>query len=155
MTRRARRRGDGGQVGGMEVLPFGFLLFVSATLLIANAWGVIDAKLAVTAAAREGVRAYVEAADPVSGARSAVRRAGETLAAYGRGGSRAAVGSPVLDGGFRRCGRVSLTVSYDLPVIAVPFIGGLGRLQPVASTFSEVVDPYRSGLPVSGSDVRC
>ena len=51
----------------MEVLPFGFLMFVSVTLLLANAWAVIDAKLAVSAAAREAVRAYVESDDPDTG----------------------------------------------------------------------------------------
>ena len=115
----------------------------------------IDAKLAVTAAAREGVRAYAEAADPASGAAAARQRAAETLDAYGRGDSRATVGSPRLTGAFQRCVRVRLTVSYELPIIAVPFIGGLGQLQTVASTFSEVIDPFRSGVPGSEGDVRC
>ena len=139
----------------MEVLPFGFLMFVSVTLVIANAWGVIDAKLAVTAAAREAVRAYVEADSPYAGSAAARRRATETLDAYGRGGERAAIGAPALHGGFRRCGRVTLTVSYDLPVVAVPFIGGLGRLQPVTSTFTEVIDPFRSDLPGGDQEFRC
>ena len=44
---RARRcAGDAGQVGGIEALPFGLLIFVVGTLLIANAWAVIDAKFA-------------------------------------------------------------------------------------------------------------
>ena len=150
-----RRQGDRGQVGGMEVLPFGFLMFVSVTLLLANAWAVIDAKLAVSAAAREAVRAYVESDDPDTGARAARQRAAETLDAFGRGGERATIGSPTLDGEFRRCGRVTVRVSYDLPVVAVPFIGGLGRLQPVASSFTEVIDPFRSGLPSQDREVRC
>lgn len=141
-----RRRGDRGQIGGMEVLPFGFLLFVSVTLLIANAWGIVDAKLAVTAAAREAIRAYVESDDARTATAVAKRRAVETLTAYGRGGSRSSVGDPVLRGAYRRCGRVTVTVSYDLPVIALPFIGGFGNLRPVSSTFTEVIDPYRSGL---------
>lgn len=149
-----RRRGDGGQVGGMEVLPLGFLMFVSVTLMIANAWGVIDAKLAVTAAAREAVRAYVEA-DEGAAAAAARRRAVETLDAYGRGGDRATVGAPVVHGQFRRCARVTLTVTYDLPAVAVPFIGGLGHLQPVASTYTEVIDPFRSGLPVQAGEAPC
>jgi hypothetical protein len=36
-----RDRGDDrGQVGGIEVLPFGLLVFVVGTLLVANAWAV-------------------------------------------------------------------------------------------------------------------
>ena len=150
-----RRRGDRGQVGGMEVLPFGFLTFVSMTLVLANAWGVIDAKLAVTAAAREAARAYAEADNPDAGAAAARRRAAETLDAYGRGGGRAAIGQPSVDGQFRRCGRVTVTVAYDLPVVAVPFVGGLGRLQPVASSFTEVIDPFRSGVTGRGHEARC
>lgn len=152
MTGRGR---DCGQVGGMEVLPFGFLTFVSMTLVLANAWGVIDAKLAVTAAAREGARAYAEADDPAAGTAAARRRAAETLDAYGRGDGRATIGQPSIDGQFRRCGRVSLTVSYDLPVVAVPFVGGLGRMQPVASSFTEVIDPFRSGVAGREHEARC
>ena len=141
-----RRSGDRGQIGGIEVLPFGFLVFVSVTLVVANAWGVVDAKLAVTAAAREAVRSYVESTGVDAASVAARRRARETLTAYGRGGARAVVYEPVVDGPYRRCGRVAITVSYDMPVIAVPFIGGFGHLRSVSSTFTEVIDPFRSGL---------
>ena len=141
------RSNDRGQVGGIEVLPFAFLLFASVTLVIANAWGVVDAKLAVTASAREAVRAYVETTGDSAAADAARRRAVETLDAYGRGGSRSTIGEPSVEGPYRRCGRVTVTVAYELPVIAVPFIGGLGHLRPVESTFTEVIDPFRSGLP--------
>lgn len=138
--------GDRGQVGGIEVLPFGFLVFVSGLLMIANAWGVIDAKLAVTSAARESVRAFVESPDAGTAVVAARESAMDTLTAYGRGGDRATIGSPVLAGEFGRCVRVMVTVSYDVPVIVVPFIGGFGHLEPVSSTFTELVDPYRDGL---------
>ncbi len=151
----SRRRGDRGQIAGMEVLPFGFLTFVSVTLIVANAWGVIDAKLAVTAAAREGARAYAEADDEAAAAAAARARAGQTLDAYGRGGERATVGGPSLDGPFRRCGRVTVTVSYDLPAVAVPFVGGLGHLLPVTSSFSEVIDPFRSDVAGGGHEAEC
>lgn len=137
---------DSGQVGGVEVLSFGFLIFVSVTLIIVNAWGVVDAKLAVTSAAREAVRAYVETNGENAANVAAIQQALETLDSYGRGGHRATVNSPVVDGLYRRCGRVTVTVSYDLPTVAVPFIGGFGSLQPVTSTFTEVIDPFRSGL---------
>ena len=140
------RHGDRGQIGGIEVLPFGFLVFVSITLLVVNAWGVIDAKLAVTSAAREAIRVYVETNGRIAAANAAKQRARETLNAYGRGGRRATVGDPVIEGSYRRCGRVTITVSYDLAAIAVPFIGGFGSSQSVSSTFTEVIDPFRSGL---------
>ncbi|MFT5203188.1 MAG: hypothetical protein ACI9C1_002585 [Candidatus Aldehydirespiratoraceae bacterium] len=142
----SRVGGDAGQVGGMEVLPFGFLVFISATLMFANVWGVIDAKFAVTSAAREATRAFVEA-DGVDAAIAEARSRGEeTMIAYGRGGDRANVGEPVLAEPFGRCARVSITVTYEVPVIAIPFIGGFGSLDPVESTHSEIVDPFRDGL---------
>ena len=141
-----RGRGDAGQVGGIEVLPFGLLLFVGATLLFVNVWGVIDAKFAVTAAARESVRAFVEATSEEQATAIARQRAVETLTAYGRGGDRAAVDAPVLAEPFGRCARVSITVSYAVPSIVIPFIGGFGAATRVSSTHSGVVDPFRSGL---------
>ena len=141
-----RMSDDRGQVGGIEILPFGFLVFVSGMLMIANAWGVVDAKLAVTSAAREAVRTFVESPDADSAVVAAHQGAQDTLTAYGRDGERATIGSPVLAGEFGRCVRVTVTVSYEVPVLVVPFIGGFGNLEPVSSTFTELVDPYRNGL---------
>ncbi len=135
----------------MEVLPLGFLTFIAGTLLFANVWGVIDAKLAVTSAAREAARAYVEAPDQATGTSAATRRAEETLAAYGRDGDRAEVGVPEAPSGYVRCARISVTVSYDVPAIAIPFMGGFGDLAPVSSTYSELIDPFRDGLPGKAS----
>ena len=53
------------------MLPFGVLIFVVGSLLIANAWAVVDAKLATTAAAREAARAYVESGSAAAGAGAA------------------------------------------------------------------------------------
>ncbi len=66
---------DGGQVAGIETIPFGILLFVIGALLVANAWAVIDVKMAVTSAAREAARTYVEAPDHVTGVADAQRAA--------------------------------------------------------------------------------
>lgn len=146
-----RLRGDSGQAGGIEVLPFGFLLFVSMTLLFVNVWGVVDAKLAVTSAAREAARAYSESDNEPSARIAANARAAETLAAYGRGGDRASINVPTLSD-YRRCARVSVTVSYEVPAIAVPFLGGFGSAQQVTSSFTELVDPYRDRLV---DEARC
>lgn len=147
-----RRRGDRGQVAGIEVLPFGLLVFVSAVLVLANAWGVVDAKLAVTAAAREAVRAYVESPDQSEAAAAARGRALAVLADYGRSDPENTVDVAVSGGSFRRCARVTVTVSHPVPVVAVPFTGGFGRLDPVAAAFTELIDPFRSGVP---GEARC
>lgn len=150
-TASRRLRGEGGQVGGFEVLPFGFLLFVGATLLFVNVWGVIDTKLAVTSAAREAVRAYSESDDADGARAAAVSRATETLDAYGRSGDRATINVPAVSR-LERCARVTVTVSYEVPGIVVPFLGGLGGPRTVASSFTEVVDPYRDRL---AGEARC
>jgi hypothetical protein len=158
-----RRGGDLGQVGGIEVLPFGLLVFVVGTLLVANAWAVVDAKLAVDAAAREAARHFVEAdvpaADDFGDADAAARRAGyEALAAHGREAARstvelAALESPDGQVGFARCARATFTARYDVPVLRLPWIGGFGSGLDVTSRHSELIDPYRDGVP--GSAEAC
>jgi hypothetical protein len=152
-----RRRGDGGQVGGIEVLPFGLLVFVVGTLLVANAWAVVDAKLAVDAAAREAARHFVEAdvpaADDFGDAEAGARRAGyEALVAHGREEARSSVEltgleSPAGQAGFTRCARATFTASYEVPVVRLPWIGGFGSGLDVTSHHSELIDPYRDGVP--------
>lgn len=153
MTRPPARRlhGDGGQVGGVEVLPFAFLVFVSATLLFTSIWAIVDAKFAVSAASREAVRAFVEADSANEAAAAAERRGRETLDAYGRSGDRAIIGDPELEAAFGRCVRVTIAVSYEVPAITIPFLGGLGSATPVVSTHSAVVDPFRSGVTGSAT----
>ena len=163
-----RLSGDEGQVGGVEALPFGVLIFVVGTLLIANCWAVVDAKLATDAAAREAARAYVETAVAAGGAdgaggsadaagdvsagaeRAAVEAGRAAFAAYGRDASRARVWLSSLSGGsggFARCARATFSASYEVPALSVPFVGGFGSGIDVRSRHSELVDPYRDGVP--------
>jgi hypothetical protein len=148
---RADEPPDSGQVGGIEVIPLGVLVFVIGTLLIANIWAVIDAKAAVDSAAREAARHYVEAevvrAGDEPGARRAAVDAGlEALAAHGRD---PAAGEVWLSGGngFVRCARAEFTASYRVPALTLPWIGGFGEGFEVTSTHSELVDPLRDGVP--------
>jgi putative hemolysin len=158
-----RASGDAGQVGGIEALPFGLLIFVVGILLIANAWAVVDAKLAVDAAARQAGRSYVEAdvgdAFTAGDAEAAAVRAGrEALAAHGRDPEAASValtGLATVGGqeGFTRCARATFTASYEVPALTIPWIGGFGDGFQVTSTHSELIDPYRDGVP--GSAEAC
>src|SRR3954447_14686723 len=75
--RRGRRWHDErGQVGGLEALAFGLLIFVIGTLIVANAWAVVDAKFAVESAARQAARNYVEPGHADVEAAAAAQRAG-------------------------------------------------------------------------------
>jgi CBS domain containing-hemolysin-like protein len=160
------RRDDRGQAG-VEVLPLAVLVFVIGTLLAVNCWAVIDAKLATDAAAREATRHFVEAdvtdATAVGGAESASVAAGlAALAAHGRDPSRASLrlsalggGPGAVDGaaGFSRCARATFTASYEVPALTLPWVGGFGRAFEVRSSHSELVDPFRDGVP--GEAVGC
>jgi hypothetical protein len=126
-------------------LPFGLLLFVSAMLIVTNAWAVIDSKMAASAAAREGARAYVESTSASDANDALQRRAHEALEAYGRDGDRVEI--VVEAEPFGRCARVTVEVRYRVPALTVPFIGGFGSGVGARSRHAEVVDPYRSGLP--------
>ena len=141
-----------GFVGGFEVLPFGFLVLVAGTLLITNAWAVIDAKLAASAAAREAVRAYVEAHDAAGAERAAMEAEHATIEGHGRDPERAEVRF-LVGPDFRRCATNTIEVSYRVPTFTVPFVGAFGSgLIRTSGRHTEVVDPYRSGLSIDGFD---
>lgn len=138
------RRDEAGQVGGLEAVVFGVLVFVVGTLVIVNAWGVIDAKLAVGAAAREAARAYVEATNARDAAAAAQDAAIASMRGHGRDPDRMTV--RVVAGGFSRCDRVTIEVRDPVPLLVVPWIGRAGAGFTAAARYSEVVDPYRRGL---------
>ena len=146
-VRRLDWRDDRGQLAGIEALPFGLLIFVIGALLITNAWAVVDTKIAVDAAAREAVRAYVEAPDATAGRTAAITAADDTIAGHGRPASHLTVditheaGQP-----FARCVRVTVAVHYPVPALRLPWIGGLGHAFDVRAHHAERIDPYRSGL---------
>jgi hypothetical protein len=75
--------------------------------------------------------------------------ADEVLSGYGRSPTRGQV--TLLSGGFARCERVTIEVRYPTPIIVLPFVGRVGSGPSVAATHSELVDPYRSGLPGTAS----
>lgn len=146
-------RDDRGQVGGVEVLPFAVLIFVVGTLLIANAWAVIDAKSAVDAATREGVRAFVEAPDPATAGARADAVAREAVTGHGRNAAKLTIDPPIYDdgGGFSRCNGVTIRARYPVPALTLPWIGGFGEAFQVTSSHREIIDPYRSGVRADGS----
>lgn len=153
MTARRRARGDAGQVGGIEALPFGLLVFVVGSLLIANAWAVVDAKFATDAAARQAVRTFVEGSDASAARRAAIDAGLAAIEGHGRDPDRATV-EPVGDAVLLRCERVTFAAEYEVPALTLPFIGGYGAAPfRVRSTHSELVDPFRSGVP--GSAEAC
>jgi hypothetical protein len=130
-------------VGGVDGLIFGVLIFVLGLLMVANAWGVIDAKLAADTAATEAVRAFVQAAPDGDAAGQARQAATTVMVESGRSRERTSV---TISGSTARCSRVTAVVSYRVPVVAVPLLGGFGTGFVVTASHAELVDPYRGGL---------
>jgi len=142
-----RLGGDGGQVGGIEVLPFGVLIFVVGSLLITNAWGVVDAEVAADAAAHQAVRTYVEAPDGAAATSRAQAAAAATLAGYGRRPELMHVRiERAGDEPFARCVPATVEIDYPVPAIRLPWIGGYGHAFDVHARHTELIDPYRTGL---------
>lgn len=138
------RHDERGFTGGLAGLLFGFLIFLLGTFLVAYAWAVVQTKAAVVDAARQAARTYVEAPDHMDAYASARKAAFVSLGEKGRDPSRARV--DLISGGFGRCERITFAVSYPAPVIVLPVIHFLGG-STVTGRHSEVVDPYRSGIP--------
>jgi hypothetical protein len=147
----APRWGEDGQVGGVEGLVFGVLIFVLGTLLVANAWGVVDAKMAASSAAREATRAFVESDAPSAEVAFAESEAvaKRTIAGYGRDpGKLVIVGEQTS---LQRCARVTLRAEYPVPLLSLPLIGSHGHGFTAVGRHSEIVDPYRTGLADRGT----
>lgn len=145
-----RWRGEDGLVGGAEALIFGVLIFLGGSITILNAWAVVDAKMAVTAAAREGARAAVDA--PVgAGDAEVLARVDATSRAALEAQSKDAgnlVGAPSVSGSLTRCAPISVEVTYAVRGIRGPWLGTFGGASiEVTGRHTEVVDPFRSGLP--------
>jgi hypothetical protein len=132
------------------VLPFGLLIFVVGALLIANAWSVIDAKLAVTGAAREATRAYVEAPNRDIADAAARVAADDSMRGHGRNPARLRLSNN--NPRFIRCERVVYEASYTVPAISLPFIGGFGHGFTVTARHAEIIDPFGNGL---SAESRC
>ena len=140
------RRDEQGQIGGVEGVVFGVLVFVLGTLVIANGWAVIDCKSAASAAAREATRAFVESrstsADEAFAEAELVAR--DTIEGYGRDPDQLTVVPE--EASLRRCGRVTIRVEYPVPLVSLPILGGHGHGFVATARHSELVDPFKAGL---------
>jgi hypothetical protein len=141
------RRDESGQVAGIEAIPFGLLTFVVGTLLVTNAWAVVDAKMAVSAAAREATRAFVEA--PSEAEAEPLAFAAADSAFRGSGRDPADLELTALEATFARCQIVRFEAKYRIPAIRVPWVGGFGDGFTATARHAEVVDPYRTGVPAA------
>ncbi len=129
---------------GAEVLPFLVLVFIGGTLMFAQAWAALDAKIAATAGAQQAAHTFVEqrGADSSRAIQAANTAGIAAMAGYRLKGEGTVqpIGTPRL----RRCERVSFEVTREVPRLALS--GGRWSPMTVRATASEVVDPFRHGL---------
>jgi hypothetical protein len=145
------RRDDAGQIGGWEVIPFGILIFVVGTLLLINVWAVVDTRLAVGEAAREGAQAFVHESSEQSARNEARRAALGSLRGHGVASATATVDPVRVTPRFERCARVTVTVHATVAAIVLPYIGGFGHAFTVTGTQHDLMDPFRSDLPAESA----
>ena len=145
-------------MGGLEAVAFGTLILIVGVLLISQAWSVIDATAAARTAAREGARTYATAAtsDPGAAAAQADAAVRDTLTALGwdRPGTSLYLVGPV----FLRCATVTYVVSIPVPAFRLPWIGTGPAGFHATAHHTELVDPYRSGVPgdpLTGGSANC
>ncbi len=137
--RRTRRHGSGQAVLELALAAPVILLLLVGMVLVAR---VIQAELAVLAAAREGARVCAEARSQgdclIQGAQIA------RIVANGDGLRTLRV--DVDTGGFERGGTVRVTVSSPVPVADLPLVGGIFKNVPIAVVghAEEQVEIYRS-----------
>jgi len=141
---------EDGQVGGAEALSFGVLIFVLGSLSVVGSWSVVDQKVAVSSAARETVRAFVESGGSEADWSAAQDAGRQAYAGFGRDPRRLVLRRQT--GAFRRCAPVTVTASAVLDLPPVPVLRSAARRVVTSARHTEIVDPYRSGLPAAGGN---
>ena len=97
-----------------------------------------------SSAAREAARTYVEADSADEGVEDGSAAAREAMANHGRRAPVEVTFDEPAD--FTRCAQVVARVSYEVPAVPLPWIGGLGTTT-VSARHSERIDPFRDGIP--------
>lgn len=135
-------RSEGGFSAGAEVILVGSLIFVVTWVIGINSWNLLTADMAVQAAAKEGARAFVEAQP---GSEHAAATTAVTNAATAM--DRPTIELRELSGNLVRCERITVTTGVSIDLLMAPFIQWSPGTVDVSDVHSEVVDPFRSGLP--------
>lgn len=163
MTRwRLRGRSEDGLLGGVDALAFGALVFIAGTILVLNAWSVVDARMAVGAAAREAVRTIVEdTSGDLAGGQAQIAdleqrardNAATAMTQHGKDvdAQPLAVAFEPLDENLR-CATVRVAVTWKAPAIALPFVGVFRDGIDVTIEHQGRIDPFRAGV---AGEVSC
>jgi hypothetical protein len=143
-------RSERGVVAGLEGLVFSTLILLGGTVLVVDAWAVIDTRVALDGAAREYLRAYTEAPDALTASRSGDIALQEALADRPRL-RRALRVEPPEATRFGPCSEANVTLTTTVPSIRIPYIGDFGSTT-VRVRHRELVDAHREVIPGAAFD---
>jgi hypothetical protein len=117
----------------------GVLVLVAGTVLVANAWSVLQARRSLDGAAREYLRAYTQADDPAAAESAAARALSDVLDGEGAAGISV---EPPASAEFGPCAVATVTLSAEVPAARLPFVGSVASTT-VEVTHTELVDAHR------------
>lgn len=127
---------------GAEALALGTLVLLAGTILIINAWAVIDTHMALEAAAREYLRAYTEADGPLAAAEDGNAAAAAVLRDRPGLLNRLEVDPPAPET-FGPCAPAAVTVTARVPSIRIPAIGTQWGSHTVSISAVELIDGHQ------------
>ena len=135
-----RQPDERGQVGGVESIPFGVLVFIVGTLIAVNGWAWLSTHRAADSIAREYLRTYTEQHSETEARAAASDVAGIIIESRSISPDRVTINAPTT---HEPCELAEVTVAIAIPAMRLPFITNLGA-RTVAVTHVERMDPYRS-----------
>lgn len=129
-------------VAGAEALAIGTVILLAGTILVVNAWTVIDTRLALEGAAREYLRAYTEADGPETAHAEADAAAGAVLEDRPRllAGLHIDPPRPEL---FGPCAPAAVTMTAAVPTIGIPAIRNGWAEHTVHVSAVELIDAHQ------------
>ncbi len=143
-SRRAVRHDQRGVLAGAESLLFVALLLVAGAVVAAGGWTTLRAQVALDAAAREYLRAYTEAPDPLTAAYRGELAARRSLRGNGLADSRVQLTHADLRS-FGPCASAQVGLAVEIPAVRVPFVDSWRPVW-VRVERRELVDPRREML---------
>jgi len=142
--RTVRRRDQRGVLAGAESMLFVALLLVGGGVIAAGGWTTLRAQVALDAAAREYLRAYTEAPDPLTAAYRGEQAARRSLRGSGLIDTRVQLTHADLRA-FGPCAAAEVGLGIEIPSVRVPFVDSWRPVW-VRVRRRELVDPRREML---------
>lgn len=145
------RRSERAMIAGAEALALGVLVLLAGTILIVNAWAVLDTRMALEAATREYLRAYTEADDPLSAAVEGSGAAERVMQDRPALWKRTEIDGPEPER-FGPCAPASVTLRARVPAIRIPAIDTQWGEHTVAVSAVELVDAHQEMISGAAYD---